>query len=97
MLPTSHRRLRSALAAGAAAIVIASSMTSCTPVPERFGLVNLGDSYSAGVGTGGMTVSTVRPGCYQGQGPDHVSELEKHPSIDLLIIAACSGLRVIQF
>lgn len=56
----------------------------------RIEVVNLGDSFSAAVGTGG--VAPVPPlGCYQGQGLDHVSRLDARPHVEVLLDAACAG------
>lgn len=62
------------------------------PAAKPHQLVNLGDSFSAGIGSGGVTSLSIRPDCLQGDGPDHISVLARHPSVDVLVDAACSGL-----
>lgn len=52
--------------------------------------VNLGDSYSAGFGSGTLTNGPL-PGCLQGSGPTHVTALDAQPRVNLTINAACAG------
>ncbi|MFF0945236.1 SGNH/GDSL hydrolase family protein [Kocuria sp. CPCC 205300] len=59
--------------------------------PKQIDYVNLGDSYSAAIGTGGVVESPPGSGCYQGDGPDHVSALDAKKRVDLLLDAACAG------
>lgn len=56
------------------------------------GLVNLGDSYSAAIGTGGVRPSPSMSGCFQGVGPDHVAQLVNQHRVTLLANAACAGM-----
>lgn len=99
------RRAASLLAAGSAAVgltLAGASATAAKPLesagPPQVDHVNLGDSYSAAFGTGGIAptaLQTVVPGvsipCFQGAGPDHVSELDGHPRVTLVADAACGG------
>ncbi|WP_341358257.1 SGNH/GDSL hydrolase family protein [Georgenia sp. M64] len=99
------RRAVSLLAAGSAAVGLAlagASATAAKPLepagPPQVDHVNLGDSYSAAFGTGGVALTslqTVAPGvslpCFQGAGPDHVSALDGHPRVTLVADAACGG------
>lgn len=59
--------------------------------PKQIDYVNLGDSYSAAIGTGGVVESAPGSGCYQGDGPDHVSALDAKKRVELLLDAACAG------
>ncbi|MEX5271019.1 SGNH/GDSL hydrolase family protein [Kocuria sabuli] len=59
--------------------------------PKRIDYVNLGDSYSAAIGTGGVVESPPGSGCYQGDGPDHVSALDAQKRVKLILDAACAG------
>lgn len=59
--------------------------------PEQFDYVNLGDSYSAAFGTGGVAPSPLGSTCLQGDGPDHVSELDAQEGVALILDAACAG------
>jgi lysophospholipase L1-like esterase len=52
--------------------------------------VNLGDSYSAGFGSGTLRAGPF-PECLQGTGPSHVTELAALPNVRLSIDAACAG------
>lgn len=99
------RRAVSILAAGSAAVGLAlagASATAAKPLesagPPQVDHVNLGDSYSAAFGTGGVAptfLQTIDPDvavpCFQGAGPDHVSELDRHPRVTLVADAACGG------
>ena len=74
--------------AGSSGPAPAPGLTGEAVPPVR--LVNLGDSFSAAVGTGG--VAPVPPlGCLHGPGPDHVSELVRREQAVLLLDAACAG------
>lgn len=57
---------------------------------KRIDYVNLGDSYSAGFGSGDITAGPF-PGCLQGDGPTHVTRLAARPGVRLLADAACAG------
>ncbi|MPV37334.1 GDSL-type esterase/lipase family protein [Georgenia subflava] len=93
MLTSLRRRAASALAVGSAALLLgAAGASPASARPPQVDLVNLGDSFSAAIGTGAITASPDDPACLQGQGPDHVSKLDSHPRITLLLDAACSGL-----
>lgn len=59
------------------------------PAP-RIDYVNLGDSYSAGFGSGNITDGPFE-GCLQGDGPTHVTRLAARPGVRLLANAACAG------
>lgn len=59
--------------------------------PQRIDYVNLGDSYSAAIGTGGIAASPPGSECFQGDGPDHVSELDAKNRVTLILDAACAG------
>jgi hypothetical protein len=59
--------------------------------PKQLDYVNLGDSYSAAIGTGGIAPSPLGGGCPQGDGPDHVSELDARKGVELILDAACAG------
>lgn len=87
-----------ALRSGSAALVAAALVAAyvvlgpapAQAAPRLVHHVNLGDSYSAAVGTGGEAPSPPL-GCVQGQGPDHVSRLDRRRPVELLLDAACSG------
>lgn len=57
--------------------------------------VNLGDSYSAGFGSGNLREGPL-PGCTQGDGPTHVTKLDSLPRITRTVDAACAGLSASQ-
>ncbi|MGP9033592.1 GDSL-type esterase/lipase family protein [Glutamicibacter mysorens] len=57
--------------------------------------VNLGDSYSAGFGSGAIVPGPL-PGCLQTTGPSHVSQIAALPGVDLSINAACAGFTAEQ-
>jgi lysophospholipase L1-like esterase len=81
------RRLLGATAAAALATVALASPVHADP--PRIDHVNLGDSFSAGIGSGGLSVAG--PECIQGSGPDHVSRLDDLGRIHLLEDSACAG------
>lgn len=58
--------------------------------PQRIDYVNLGDSYSAGFGSGNIVAGPF-PGCLQGDGPTHVTQLAARPGVRLIANAACAG------
>lgn len=58
--------------------------------PQWVDYVNLGDSYSAGFGSGNITGGPF-PGCLQGDGPTHVTQLDAQPGVRLIANAACAG------
>lgn len=57
--------------------------------------VNLGDSYSAGFGSGMLEAGPL-PGCLQGSGPTHVTTIAALPNVELTMDAACAGLTTMQ-
>ena len=84
--------VRRTVTAGAAALVLASPGASPAVVsPPTVDVVNLGDSYSAAIGTGGRQQVAGLPGCHQGTGTDHVDELAALPRVEVALDAACSG------
>ncbi len=91
MPPPVTGRLRARLAGALGAFVVAAAVTACSS-PTSYDVVNLGDSFSAGIGSGEVTSLSVRPHCLQGDGPNHISELDAHPQATVLVDAACSGL-----
>lgn len=77
---------------GVAATVALTTAALASPVnaaAPQVDYINLGDSFSASIGTGGLHFAV--PGCVQGDGPDHVSKLDSKKRVDLLANAACSG------
>lgn len=52
--------------------------------------VNLGDSYSAGFGSGTLAPATI-PNCLRGTGPTHVSKLDALKNVRLSLDASCAG------
>ncbi len=52
--------------------------------------VNLGDSFSAGFGSGTLRAGPI-PGCLQGTGPSHVTRLASLPGVHLTVDASCAG------
>lgn len=52
--------------------------------------VNLGDSYSAGFGSGTLVTGPL-PDCLQGSGPTHVTMLDARHRVNLTANAACAG------
>ncbi|GAB2901709.1 hypothetical protein GCM10027027_16850 [Neomicrococcus lactis] len=81
------RRVGGFLAAVARA---AAAFGSTANAAERnIDYVNLGDSYSAGYGTGSLTI--VGDACSQGTGSDHVSKLAAKKNVNLTLDFACAG------
>ncbi|MGH3653561.1 GDSL-type esterase/lipase family protein [Glutamicibacter sp.] len=58
--------------------------------PDAIEYVNLGDSYSAGFGSGAITAGPL-PGCFQTDGVSHVDAIAGLPGVHLAIDAACAG------
>lgn len=99
MTRTKPHRFLTLLCAGAAALALLGAgavPASATPVvatshsPRHIDYVNLGDSYSAGFGSG-TVIPGPFPGCLQGSGPTHVTTLASLPNVELSINAACAG------
>ena len=94
------RSLRFLTLLGTGAAALALTFTGITPAAASHSphkshskvvdYVNLGDSYSAGFGSGMLTEGPV-PGCIQGSGPTHVTKLDARPRVNLTINAACAG------
>lgn len=99
-LRPSVRRVATALA-GSVALAVATSIPGTTSVPDgaappTVDVVNLGDSFSAGIGAGELVESEVLPDCVQGEGPHHVDQLTSTDGANLLLDAACGGLTTEQ-
>ncbi|GGG63342.1 lipase 1 [Kocuria dechangensis] len=89
MLSSSARRAAAALAASAA--LAAAIASPAAAAPRTVDVVNLGDSYSAAFGTGGVAPVSGLPDCYQGGGEDHVAKIDGRQRMNLLLNAACAG------
>lgn len=89
MRSASVRRTVTALASALALTGAAASPAAAAP--RTIELVNLGDSYSAAFGTGGLQQVDDLPGCVQGTGRDHVDKLASHPRVEVTLDAACAG------
>lgn len=72
----------------AVALAAAAFGPTANAAERNIDYVNLGDSYSAGFGTGGIASNG---GCFQGSGPDHVSKLDAKKGINLNLDLACGG------
>lgn len=83
------------VAASFAMLATGFAPASATVTAPTLNYVNLGDSYSAGFGSGSITAGPL-PGCFQGSGPDHVSMMAALPDVNLLINAACAGATTAQ-
>lgn len=83
-----------ALAASLA--VVGGAALPAAAAPPTIDVVNLGDSFSAGIGSGGIGASPVLPGCAQGTGADHLDQLTRNRRMDLLLDAACAGMDTAQ-
>ena len=57
--------------------------------------VNLGDSYSAGFGSGALVPGPF-PGCLQGNGQTHVTKIASMDSVNLTANVACAGFTTAQ-
>ncbi|MFF0991058.1 GDSL-type esterase/lipase family protein [Kocuria nitroreducens] len=89
MRPVSVRRTVTALVS---ALALASTAASpAAGAPRTIELVNLGDSFSAAFGTGGLQQVEGVDSCDQGTGRDHVDELGSHPRVEVTLDAACAG------
>lgn len=82
--------LATGLSPASAAVAPPTTTTSHT-----INYVNLGDSYSAGFGSGSI-IPTPTPGCFQASGPDQVSMTDALPNVNLLVNAACAGATTAQ-
>ncbi|MBB5513366.1 lysophospholipase L1-like esterase [Neomicrococcus aestuarii] len=80
------RRVGSFVAA--VALAAAAFGPTANAAERNIDYVNLGDSYSAGFGTGGIASTG---GCFQGSGADHVSKLDAKKGVDLKLDLACGG------
>lgn len=89
MSSVTARRTVTALAAALALAGTAASPAAAAP--RTIEVVNLGDSYSAAFGTGGLQAVDGIPGCVQGTGRDHVDQLGSHPRVEVTLDAACAG------
>ncbi|MFE7632129.1 GDSL-type esterase/lipase family protein [Kocuria sp. NPDC057446] len=84
--------LRRAVTALASALALAGAAASpAAAAPRTVELVNLGDSYSAAYGTGGLQQADIPRECAQGTGRDHVDKLASHPRVEVTLDAACAG------
>ncbi|WP_424347439.1 SGNH/GDSL hydrolase family protein [Kocuria sp. CH-021] len=83
---------RRAVTALASALALAGTAAApAAAAPRTVEVVNLGDSYSAAFGTGGIQQVTGLDGCFQGTGRDHVDALASHPRVEVTLDAACAG------
>ncbi|MBB2995769.1 GDSL-type esterase/lipase family protein [Paeniglutamicibacter cryotolerans] len=80
------------LATGLAPASAAVSPPATHHGPPVINYVNLGDSYSAGFGTGTIVAGPL-PGCYQTNGTSQVTLVAAQAHINLLIDAACAGAK----
>jgi len=86
--------LAAAVALAGSAVAPASAHTDRGPASAspRIDVVNLGDSFAAGIGTGGIVQARRGvPDCEQGTGPSHVDLLDDLRRVKLRLDAACSG------
>ncbi|MDQ0094657.1 GDSL-type esterase/lipase family protein [Paeniglutamicibacter psychrophenolicus] len=97
-------RLFALLAAGIAAFALtltgmgpASALAPPTETSTSgtVNYVNLGDSYSAGFGSGALVPGPF-PGCFQGNGPTHVTKIAAMDNMNLTMDAACAGMTTTQ-
>lgn len=104
MARTKAPRLFTAFATGIAAFALFISgmgpATALVPPTETstsgvVDYVNLGDSYSAGFGSGSLTFGPL-PDCLQGDGRSHVTQIEDMDHVNLTMNAACAGLTTTQ-
>lgn len=97
-MPSSLTRRAASTATVALALAVGGTAPAAA-APAEIDVVNLGDSYSAGIGTGGVTASPLFPlppdplACLQGTGTDHIERLAAHPRVNVTLDAACSGAR----
>lgn len=73
-----------------ASAATSASLTAKNTHQRTVDYVNLGDSYSAGYGSG-MPTDTAIPGCLQGTGASHVTKVDALRGINLTANVACAG------
>lgn len=87
------------LAAASAMLVsgmspVSAASTGSPPIHKAYDktidYVNLGDSYSAGFGSGTLASATI-PDCLRGTGPTHVSKIDALKNVALRFDASCAG------
>lgn len=98
MARTRTLRLLTLLGSGTAALAL--TFTGIAPATASYSphrtdskiidYVNLGDSYSAGFGSGQLAAGPLDR-CLQGSGPTHVTKLDALPRVNLTVNAACAG------
>lgn len=81
------------LAGMAPATALAPTTRSNSTVVINY--VNLGDSYSAGFGSGSIKPGPF-DGCLQTTGPSHVTNIDQLPGVKLTADAACTGFNTAQ-
>ena len=97
----SIRSTQLARALGAAALALGLAMTGLAPAnalvapakhdsKQVINYVNLGDSYSAGFGSGNLREGPI-PDCVQGDGPSHVTKVASKAKMKLTLDIACAG------
>jgi lysophospholipase L1-like esterase len=96
-------RFLTSLGIGAAALALTiTGIAPATAAPIQTqskvtDYVNLGDSYSAGFGSGTPIQNPVMPpGCLKGSGASHVTALDARPGVNLTVDAACAGFTTTQ-
>lgn len=72
-----------------------SAASTATPAAHKsydktINYINLGDSYSAGFGSGSLAPATI-PGCLRGTGPTHASKIDALKNVKLSFDASCAG------
>lgn len=90
-VPARRTARRTATALASALALTGAAAAPAAAAPRTIELVNLGDSYSAAFGTGGLQQVDGLPGCVQGTGRDHVDKLGSHPRVEVTLDAACAG------
>ncbi|WP_168199730.1 GDSL-type esterase/lipase family protein [Citricoccus sp. SGAir0253] len=88
--------VRSAAALAASVAVAGAALTPATAAQPSYDVVNLGDSFSAGIGAGYPAPAEDVPGCYQGTGTSAAEKLGSTGRLDLLLDASCSGATTTQ-
>ncbi len=77
-------------ACAAAALAVAGWAPAAQADASTINYVNLGDSYSAGFGSGSVMPGPV-PGCFQGSGATHVTAIDALDGVVLTANGACAG------